>query len=109
MCESAGLGLGAIADQDIGEAVLEPDLESQLVAIPSVLERNLEVEEKASALPDLNIRVKSKSRAAVCQWQEPALFGRSSGVLGPRRTGIFEVHGGTATRPFTSPECRRLW
>ena len=49
LCDHAGVGLETITDQDIGEAVLEPHFESQLVAIRSVLEHNHEAEEKVSA------------------------------------------------------------
>ena len=44
----AGVGFETITDQDIGEGVLEPNFESQLVAIRSVLERNHEAEEMVS-------------------------------------------------------------
>ena len=49
MCDHAGAGLEAITDQDIGEGVLEPDFQSQLLAIRIILERNHEAEEKVSA------------------------------------------------------------
>ncbi len=49
LCDHAGVGLEMVSDRDIGEAVLEPDFESQLIAIRSVLARNQEVEESASA------------------------------------------------------------
>ena len=48
MCDHAGVGLEAITDQDIGEGVLEPDFQSQLLAIRIILERNHEAEEKVS-------------------------------------------------------------
>lgn len=49
LCDHAGVGLGTITDQDIGEGVLDPDFNSQLIAIRSVLARNHEVEERVSA------------------------------------------------------------
>lgn len=49
MRESPEVGLETITDGKIGEAVLEPDFQSQLVAIRSVLKHNHEVEEKAPA------------------------------------------------------------
>ena len=49
MCADAGVGPETITDQDIGTAVLEPQFESQLVAIRSILERNYEAERKVSA------------------------------------------------------------
>lgn len=49
MCDPAGAGLEAITDQDIGHGVLEPDFQSQLLAIRIILERNHEAEEKVSA------------------------------------------------------------
>ena len=47
--EHARVGLEAITDQDIGEAVLEPNFNAQLVAIRSVLVRNRESEENVLA------------------------------------------------------------
>lgn len=49
LCDHAGVGLETITDQDIGEGVLDPDFNSQLIAIRSVLARNHEVEERVSA------------------------------------------------------------
>ena len=49
LCDFAGVGPETITDRDVGEAVLEPQFESQLVAIRSVLERNHEVEQRVSA------------------------------------------------------------
>ena len=49
LSEYAGVGLEAITDQDIGEAVLERNFEAQLVAIRTVLERNREAEERLLA------------------------------------------------------------
>ncbi|MDE2870502.1 MAG: hypothetical protein OXQ94_02255 [Gemmatimonadota bacterium] len=48
-CEYAGVGLEAVTDRDIGLAILTPDYASQWVAIRSILRRNQEAEDQASA------------------------------------------------------------
>ena len=48
-CDYAGVGLEAVTDRDIGLAILTPDYASQWVAIRSILKRNQEAEDRASA------------------------------------------------------------
>ena len=48
-CDYAGVGLEAVTDRDIGLAILAPDYAAQWVAIRSILQRNQEAEDKASA------------------------------------------------------------
>lgn len=48
-CDNAGVGLEAVTDRDIGLAILTPDYASQWMAIRSILQRNQEAEDKASA------------------------------------------------------------
>lgn len=48
-CDYAGVGFEAVTDRDIGFAILTPDYASQWVAIRSILHRNQEVEDQASA------------------------------------------------------------
>ena len=49
LCEYAGVGHQRFTDQEICDAVLEPNFKAQLLAIRSVLERNHEAEERVSA------------------------------------------------------------
>ena len=49
LCDDAGVGFEAVADRDIGLAILTPNYASQWVAIRSILQRNQEVDDQASA------------------------------------------------------------
>ena len=49
LCDYAGVGFDTVTDRDIGLSILAPNYESQCVAIRSVLQRNQEAEDQASA------------------------------------------------------------
>lgn len=62
LSDHAGVGLEMVTDRDLGEGILGPDFGAQLIAIRGVLERNREVEQKASAeIDELAAEIQKRS------------------------------------------------